>query len=175
MWHRLFWVGTTRTSLFISGIFGILVPPVLTIASISPLSGEKRWHALMPGAAYRWAKKKGEGWLISVIFIGVVLVAGLLAGTWILECLVSPLTASPSCFLPPLKNHVSRRRRVNCAHLAETSLSRAHKVLRRENLSQGILWPVLFRGAPVSAPRASLPIVRPGNSRLDSNMAVLSP
>ena len=30
-------------------------------------------------------------------------------------------------------------------------------------------------GTPVSAPQASLPIVSPGNSRLDSNMAVLSP
>ena len=162
-------------SLFIPGIFGIRVPPIVTIASLSPLPGEKRWHALVPGAAYRWAKKKGEGWLISVTFIGVVLVAGLLAGTWILECPASPLTASPSRFLPPSKNHVSRRHRVDCAHLAETSLSKARKVLRRENLSQGILWPVPFRGAPVSAPRASLPVVRPGNSRLDSNMAVLSP
>ena len=120
-------------------------------------------------------KKKGEGWLISVTFISVVLVAGLLAGTWILECPASPLMANLSRFLPPLKNHVSRRRRVDCAHLAETSLSKARKVLRRENLSQGILWPVPFRGAPVSAPWASLPIVRPGNSHLDSNMAMLSP
>ena len=48
-------------------------------------------------------KKKGEGWLISVTSIGVVLVAGLLAGTWILECPVSPLTASPSRFLPPCR------------------------------------------------------------------------
>ena len=52
---------------------------------------------------YRWAKKKGEGWLISVTFIGVVLVAGLLAGTWILECPVSPLTASPSRFVSPCR------------------------------------------------------------------------
>ena len=65
-------------------------------------------------------QKKGEGWLISVTFIGVVLVAGLLAGTWILECLASPLTANPSRFLPPSKNHVSRRHWVNCAHLAKT-------------------------------------------------------
>ena len=49
-----------------------------------------------------WLKggQKNEGWLILVTFIGVVLVAGLLVGTWILECPVSPLTASPSCFLP---------------------------------------------------------------------------
>ena len=73
------------------------------------------------------------------------------------------------------KNHVSRHRRVDCAHLVETSLSKARKVLRQENLSQGILWPVPFRGTLVSAPRASLPVVRPGNSCLDSNMAVLSP
>ena len=52
---------------------------------------------------YRWAKKKGEGWLILVTFISVVLVAGLLAGTWILECLASPLTASLSRFLPPCR------------------------------------------------------------------------
>ena len=63
-----------------SRLFWIRVPPVVTIASLSPLPGEKRWHALMPGAAYRWAKK-GEGWLILVTFIGVVLIAGLLAGT----------------------------------------------------------------------------------------------
>ena len=161
-------------SLFIPGISGIRVPPIVTIASLSPLPGEKRWHALVPGTAYRWAKK-GKGWLISVTFIGVVLVAGLLAGTWILECPASPLMASPSRFLPPSKNHVSRRHRVDCAHLAEMSLSKARKVLRLENLSQGILWPVPFWGTPVSAPRASLPIVRPGNSHLDSNMAVLSP
>ena len=117
-------------SLFIPGIFGIQVPPVVTIASLSPLPGEKRWHALMAGTAYwRAKKKKGEGWLISVTFIGVVLIAGLLAGTWILECLVSPLTASPSRFLSPSKNHVSRRRRVDCAHLVEMSLSKARKVL----------------------------------------------
>ena len=117
-------------SLFIPGVFGIRVPPIVTIASLSPLPGEKRWRALMPGTAYRRAKKKpGEGWLILVTFIGVVLIAGLLAGTWILECLVSLLMASPSCFLSPLKNHVSRRRLVDCAHLAETSLSKARKVL----------------------------------------------
>ena len=93
-------MGTTCTSLFIPGVFRIRVPPVITIASLSPLPSEKRWHALVPGAAYRWAKKK-EGWLISVTFIGVVLVAGLLAGTWILECPASLLMASPSRFLPP--------------------------------------------------------------------------
>ena len=47
-------------------------------------------------------QKKGEGWLILVTFIGVVLVAGLLAGTWILEYPASLLMASPSHFLPPL-------------------------------------------------------------------------
>ena len=52
---------------------------------------------------HRWAKKKGEGWLISVTYIGVVLIAGLLVGTWILECLASPLMASPSRFLPPCR------------------------------------------------------------------------
>ena len=168
-------MGTARTSLLIPGVFGIQVPPVVTIASLSPLPNEKRWHALMPGAAYRQAKKKGEGWLISVTIIGVVLVSGLSARTRILECLASPLTASLSRFLSPLKNRVSRRPRINCAHLAETSLSKARKVLQRENLSQGILWPVPFRGTPVSTPRASLPVVSPGNSRLDSNMVVLSP
>ena len=96
-------MGTARTLLFIPGIFGIRVPPIVTIASLSPLPGEKRWHALVPGAAYRRAKKKGEGWLISVTFIGVVLIAGLLAGTCILECPASPLTASLSRFLPPCR------------------------------------------------------------------------
>ena len=48
-------------------------------------------------------KKRGEGWLISVTYIIVVLGAGLLAGTWILECPESLLTASPSRFLPPCR------------------------------------------------------------------------
>ena len=68
--------------------------------SISP-PGEKDGTPMCQAQAYRWAKKKGEGWLISVTFISVVLVAGLLAGTWILECLASLLMASPSHFLPP--------------------------------------------------------------------------
>ena len=87
-------------SLFIPGIFGIRVPPIVTIASLSPLPGEKRWHALMPGMAYRWVKK-GEGWLILVTFIGVVLVAGLLAVTWILECPASPLRPAHPVSYPP--------------------------------------------------------------------------
>ena len=37
-----------------------------------------------------------------VTFIGVILIAGLLAVTWVLECPASPLTASQSHFLPPL-------------------------------------------------------------------------
>ena len=45
-------------SLFIPDVFGIRGPPVVTIASLSPLPGEKRWNALVPGVAYRWAKKK---------------------------------------------------------------------------------------------------------------------
>ena len=74
--------------------------------SISPPWREKmaRPHARR---SFIGGQKKGEGWLISVTYIGVVLVAGLLAGTWILECSASPLTASPSHFLPPLYNHVS--------------------------------------------------------------------
>ena len=45
----------------------------------------------------------------------------------------------------PHARHVSRsRRRDRRAHLAETSLSKARRVLRRENLSHGILWPVPF-------------------------------
>ena len=160
-------------SLFISGVSGVWVPPVVTIASLSPLPSEKRWHALMPGTAYMWAKK--EGWLIPVTYISVVLVASLLAVTWVLGCPAYLLTASPSHFLPPLQDHVSRHRRVGHTHLAETSLSKAHRLLWQENLSQGILWPVPFQGAPVSTPQASSPIVRSGNSCLDSNMAVLSP
>ena len=44
--------------LFILGVYRVLVPPVVTIASLSPSPGEKRWHALVPGAAYRWVKKR---------------------------------------------------------------------------------------------------------------------
>ena len=110
-------------SLFIPGIFGIRVPPIVTIASLSSLPGEKRWHALMPGMAYRQAKKKGEGWLISVTFIGVVLVAGLLAGTWILECLASPLTASPVPVSCPLEESCfktsSGRLRSSCRDVSQ--------------------------------------------------------
>ena len=47
-------------------------------------------------------KRSKEGWLIPVTCIGVVLVASLLAVTWVLGCPASPLTASPSHFLPPL-------------------------------------------------------------------------
>ena len=31
---------------------------IIAIASLSPLPGKKRWHTLVPGAAYRQAKKK---------------------------------------------------------------------------------------------------------------------
>ena len=164
-------------SFFIPGVSGVRVPPIVTIASLSPLPSEKRWHALMPGEAYRWAekKKRQRGWLIPVTYIGVVLIASSLALTWVPMCLVSALMASPSCFLPPLKDRVSRPLRVSCAHLAEMSLSKAHKLLRRENLSQGILWLVPFRGTPISTLQASSPFVRSGNSCLDLNMALLSP
>ena len=70
--------------------------------SISPPWREKMAHPHARRGFIGGQKKKGEGWLISVTFIGVVLVAGLLAGTWILECPASPLKASPSRFLPPL-------------------------------------------------------------------------
>ena len=120
-------------------------------------------------------QKKGEMWLIPVTYIGVVLIASLLAVTWVLECPASPLRASPSRFLPPLEDHVSRHRRIGHAYHAEMSLSKAHKFLRKENLSQGILWPVPFWGSPISAPRVTSTIVRSGNFHLDSNMAMLSP
>ena len=67
-------------------------------------------------------KKKGEGWLILVTFIGVVLVAGLLVGTWILECPASPLTASPSRFLPPRRimfQASSGRLRSSCGNISQ--------------------------------------------------------
>ena len=144
-------MGTIHTSLFIPGVFGIQVPPIITIASLSSLPGEKRWHALVPSAAYRWAKKKGEGWLIFVTFIGVVLVAGLLVGTWILECLASPLTASPSRFLSPSKNHVSRRHRVDCAHLADVSQQGPQSPSTRE-LVTGDPMACSIRGRPRKCP-----------------------
>ena len=56
--------------------------------------------------------------------------SGLLAVTWVLECPWSPLMASPYRFLPPLQDHVSSHRRIGHAHLAETSLNKAHKLLR---------------------------------------------
>ena len=70
-------------------------------------------------------QKKGEGWLISVTFIGVVLVAGLLAGTWILECPASPLMASPSRFLPPCRIMLQAslgRLRSSCGDVSQQSL-----------------------------------------------------
>ena len=96
-------MGTAHTSLFIPGIFGIQVPPVVTITSLSPLPWQEKMARPRARRGFIGGQKKGEGWLISVTSIGVVLVAGLLAGTWILECLVSPLTASPSHFLPPCR------------------------------------------------------------------------
>ena len=120
-------------------------------------------------------QKEKERWLNPVTCISVVLVTSLLVVTWVLRCPASPLTASRSHFLPPLQDHVPSHCWIGHTHLAETSLSKARKVLQRENLSQGILWPVPLRGSPVTAPWASSPVVRSGNSRLDSNMAVLSP
>ena len=87
--------------LFILRVYRVLVPPIVTIASLSPLPGEERWHALIPGMAYRWVKKK-EGWLNPVSCIGVVLITSLLVVTWVLKCPASPLMASLSRFLPHL-------------------------------------------------------------------------
>ena len=71
--------------------------------SISPPWREKMARPRARCGFIGGQKKKGEGWLILVTYIGVVLIAGLSAGTWILECLASPLTASPSRFLPPCR------------------------------------------------------------------------
>ena len=89
--------------------------------SISPPWREKmaRPHARR---GFIGGQKKKEGWLISVTFISVVLVAGLLAGTWILECPASPLTASPSHFLTPCRimfQASSGRLRSSCRDISQ--------------------------------------------------------
>ena len=119
-------------------------------------------------------QKKGEGWLISVTFIGVVLIAGLLAGTWILECPASLLTASPSCFLPPCRIMFQASSGRLCSSCGDVSQQGPQGPPMRE-LVTGDPMARSVSGRPVSTPRASLPIISPGNSRLDSNMAVLSP
>ena len=93
-----------------------------------------------------------EGWLNPSNLHWCVLITSLLVVAWVLGCPASLLTASPSHFLPPLQDHVSSHRRIGRAHLAETSLSKAHKLLWQENLSQGILWPVPLRGSPCKRP-----------------------
>ena len=100
---------------------------------------------------YRWAKKKGEEWLISVTFIGVVLVAGLLAGTWILECPASPLMASPSHFLPPCRimfQASSGRLRSSCGDVSQQGL-------------QGPLMRELVTGDPMARSVPGHPRKRP--------------
>ena len=160
-------------SLFILGMYGVWAPPVVTIASLSPLPQQEKMACPLARRGLKVGEK--EGWLNPVTCIGVVLVTSFLAATRVLECPGSPLMASLSHFLPLLQDHVSSHHRIGHAHLAEMSLSKACKILQQENLSQGILWPVPFWGAPISAPRALSPVVRSGNSCLDSNMAVLSP
>ena len=85
------------------------------------------------------------------------------------------VNGQPVPFPAPLQDYVSSLHQIGCTHLAEMSLSKARKLLWQENLSQGILWPVPLWGTPVSTPWALSPVVRSGNSCLDSNMAVLSP
>ena len=64
-----------------------------------------------------------EGWLISVTYISVVLIASLLAVTWILRCPASLLMASPSNFLPPCRRSCfkvpSDRSRSSCRDVSQ--------------------------------------------------------
>ena len=159
-------------SVFILDVCGVWASPVITIASLSPLPWQEKMahpcarHGL-GGRKRRVAQSSNLHWCSSCYkFVS----SGL--GTWVPSVSIN---GQPVLFPAPLQDHVSSRRQISCAHLAEMSLSKAHKLLKQENLSQGILWPVPLQGAPVSIPRVSLPIVRSGNSRLDLNMAVLSP
>ena len=157
---------------FIPGMSGVWVLPIVTIASLTPLpSGEKMAY---PHArhGFRWAKRKGGSFgNLHKCSSHHKFVSGDL-GTWVPTVSVN---GQPVPFPAPLQDHDSRHRWVGHAHLEEMSVSKAHKLLQRENLSHGILWPVPLWGAPISTPRVSLPIISSGNSCLDSNMAVLSP
>ena len=81
---------------------GVWVPPIVAIASLSPLPGREKMACPHARHSLRWAKKK-EGWLIPVANISVVLTASLLVATWVLGCPASPLMANPSRFLPPCR------------------------------------------------------------------------
>ena len=111
--------------------------------------------------------QKKEGWLISVNFISVVLVAGLLAGTWILECPASLLMASPSRFLPPCRIMFQASSGRLCSSCRDVSQQGPQGPPMRE-LVTGDPMARSVSGTPVSTPRASLPVISPGNSRLDS-------
>ena len=100
----------------------------------------------MPGMAYRWAKK--EGWLNPVTCIGVVLVTSLLAVTWVLRCPVSPLTASPSRFLPPLAG--------SCFKSSSDRLRSSCRDVSKQG-SQGSLVRELVTGDPMACSIAGQP------------------
>ena len=140
--------------------------------SISPLPVRKDGMPscqaqLIGGQKRRVAQSSNLHWCIS----HYKFVSGGL-GTWVPSISIN---SQPVPFPAPLQDHVSSHCRIGRAHHAETSLSKARKLLWQENLSQGILWPVPLWGGPISAPWALSSIVRSGNSRLDSNMAMLSP
>ena len=108
-----------------------------TITSLSPLPSEKRWHALVPGVAYRWAKKRrvAQSGNLHRCSSRYKFVSGDL-GTQVPSISVN---SQPVLFPAPLplQDHVSSRHQIGHAHLAETSLSKAHKVLQVRELVKG--------------------------------------
>ena len=136
-------------SLFILGMCGVWAPPVITITSLSPIPRQEKMahpHARcgLGGRKRRVAQSGNLHWCSSCYkFVS----SGL--GTRVPSISVN---GQPVLFPAPLQDHVSSRRRIGHAHLAEMSLSKACKLLQQENLSQGILWPVSFVGHPHKHP-----------------------
>ena len=85
---------------FVLGMSEVWVPPVIAMASLTPLPGGEKMARPRARHGLRWAKK--ERVAHSVTYISVVLVASLLEVTWVLGCPESPLMANPSRFLPPV-------------------------------------------------------------------------
>ena len=85
----------------LSHISSVRVLPVVTTAS--PFPGREEHGTPSCQVWLKVGKKNMCGWLIPVTCISVVLVAGLLMAAQILKCLVPPLMASSSHFLPPCR------------------------------------------------------------------------
>ena len=150
---------------FVPGMSRVWIPPIITITSLTPLPSREKMARPLARHGLRWSKKKrvAHSSNLHKCSSHCKFVSGDL-GTW----LRVSVNCQPIPFPAPL---VGPCHKVSSGRLC----SSCRDVSQQENLSQGILWPVLFRGTPISTPWAPLPIISAGNSCLDLNMAVLSP